>query len=458
MQKPMPERFDSKLFSEQGRAMPASSSLSPGFPNNLREIARTLEAHGGGAMSYRLAFDLVLNEIVEYAQKESHATGAAIALIDNGEMVCRATTGVNSPDLGVRVETASGLANACLSTGQMQHCADAETDPRVNTEICRELGVRSMLMAPLVDESEVLGILEIFSDQPYAFSESDSRMLQAVAQRVVEDRSFVEHHARARISDEPHADQQAAQRAAQQESAVSSPIARSGAAEVAPATIQPLSSEFVIEKAEDNPAHEPITNRWTSILWVLVIATAVALVIAIGWRVTARGSRNATHAAAANANANRSQNATQESTPANSPQSAVASPDPASPPSVKTSRGAPQPSSGGLVVTQNGKVIYRMPPSAQTEAAPASSRLIHRVEPEYPEEAKTRNIQGSVVLDIQVLGDGSVGKIDVLQGNATLAEAAVRAVRQWKYQPYLVDGRPVESQTRITFNFALPAS
>ncbi len=62
------------------------------------------------------------------------------------------------------------------------------------------------------------------------------------------------------------------------------------------------------------------------------------------------------------------------------------------------------------------------------------------------------------MLDAQVLQDGSVGDIEVVTGDPLLTEAAVHAVRQWKYQPYLVDGRPVESQTRITINFVLAAN
>ena len=119
---------------------------------------------------------------------------------------------------------------------------------------------------------------------------------------------------------------------------------------------------------------------------------------------------------------------------------------------------------GGLVVTKDGKVIYRLqnPPKAAAggngDSDPLSTRLLRRVNPEYPSEAKARNIQGLVMLDAQVLNDGSVGNIDVLKGDPLLTEAAVHAVRQWKYQPYLVDGRPVESQTRITINFALPST
>ena len=62
------------------------------------------------------------------------------------------------------------------------------------------------------------------------------------------------------------------------------------------------------------------------------------------------------------------------------------------------------------------------------------------------------------MLDIQVLGDGTVGNIGIVEGNPLLAEAAVHAVRQWRYQPNLVDGHSVESQTRIKINFTLPSA
>jgi protein TonB len=131
---------------------------------------------------------------------------------------------------------------------------------------------------------------------------------------------------------------------------------------------------------------------------------------------------------------------------------------------------AVEPPSGGLVVTQNGKVIYRLSPggtaaagnkatgnsASRAESDVAASRLIHRVEPQYPEEARTQHIQGSVTLDVQIGGEGAVHNIAVVDGNAMLAEAAIQEVRQWRYQPYSVDGRPVEMQTRVTIRFTLP--
>jgi protein TonB len=118
---------------------------------------------------------------------------------------------------------------------------------------------------------------------------------------------------------------------------------------------------------------------------------------------------------------------------------------------------------GGLIVTQNGKVIYRDEASKLRDRSEGSDsavpgRLMHRVDPEYPEAAKTQRIQGPVVLDAQVLGDGSVGNIAVVEGNPLLAEAATQAVKQWKYEPFIVNGRPVERLERITLKFRLPSS
>jgi protein TonB len=80
------------------------------------------------------------------------------------------------------------------------------------------------------------------------------------------------------------------------------------------------------------------------------------------------------------------------------------------------------------------------------------------VEPQYPTEARAQKIQGVVTLDVQIGSEGVVHNIAVVDGNPLLAEAAVAAVRQWRYEPYAVDGRPVEMQTRIRVRFTLPPS
>jgi protein TonB len=80
------------------------------------------------------------------------------------------------------------------------------------------------------------------------------------------------------------------------------------------------------------------------------------------------------------------------------------------------------------------------------------------VEPQYPAEARAHHIQGPVVLDIQVLGDGGVGSVAVVSGDPLLTQSAINAVKQWRYQPESVNGQATDTQTRITVKFTLPES
>ena len=164
----------------------AELKLQNALPSDaeIRGLTSALAASGGGSASEDLALDLVLNQIVEQACLATGATGAAIALTRNGEMVCRATTGRTAPDLGVRLDNA-GFSAECLRIGTLQRCDDTETDPRVDSAACRLLGVRSILVVPLWYWGEFVGIFEIFSPRPNAFGERDEQTLQALAYRIV---------------------------------------------------------------------------------------------------------------------------------------------------------------------------------------------------------------------------------------------------------------------------------
>lgn len=82
--------------------------------------------------------------------------------------------------------------------------------------------------------------------------------------------------------------------------------------------------------------------------------------------------------------------------------------------------------------------------------------LIKRVQPIYPPLAMQMRVEGAVELEATVSKDGSTSNIKVLKGDPMLTQAAVDAVRRWKYKPYFLDGQPVELQTQITINFKLP--
>lgn len=81
--------------------------------------------------------------------------------------------------------------------------------------------------------------------------------------------------------------------------------------------------------------------------------------------------------------------------------------------------------------------------------------LVHRVDPPYPQLARTAHISGTVDLRAIIGRDGSVRSVEVLSGSPLLAWAAVDAVRQWHYRPTLLDGEAVEVETRITVRFVL---
>ena len=82
--------------------------------------------------------------------------------------------------------------------------------------------------------------------------------------------------------------------------------------------------------------------------------------------------------------------------------------------------------------------------------------LIRKVQPQYPKNALTMHVEGAVQLMATVSASGNVATVKILSGDSLLTKAAVDAVKQWKYKPYRLNGQPVEIQTQITVNFALP--
>jgi GAF domain-containing protein len=123
--------------------------------------------------------------IAEKAQTLTGATGAAIALRRGNEIVCRARTGRTAPDIGVRLQTDSGLSAECVRTGEVLLCHDAESNPRVDWATCRRMGVRSILVAPLRHFRRTLGVFEVLSSTPHAFDNNDVATMQFLSGMMV---------------------------------------------------------------------------------------------------------------------------------------------------------------------------------------------------------------------------------------------------------------------------------
>jgi periplasmic protein TonB len=98
------------------------------------------------------------------------------------------------------------------------------------------------------------------------------------------------------------------------------------------------------------------------------------------------------------------------------------------------------------------------PKRIRVPAQVAEANLIHDVTPQYPPEAGRKRIEGTVVLMAVIGKDGTVHDVRVESGLPLLAQAAIDAVKQWRYKPYLFNGEPVEVDSHITINFTLAGS
>jgi len=91
-------------------------------------VARIQPQETQGIEGNELGLDLILHDIAERARQATNASGAAIAIRQDENMVCRAAAGATVPDLGAKIATETGLSGACVRTGETQWCSDTETD------------------------------------------------------------------------------------------------------------------------------------------------------------------------------------------------------------------------------------------------------------------------------------------------------------------------------------------
>jgi protein TonB len=129
------------------------------------------------------------------------------------------------------------------------------------------------------------------------------------------------------------------------------------------------------------------------------------------------------------------------------------------PSAVGVSHGIGDPYSRGNVMDSILGLITPLPPPPVAHHPPVSrmmeGNLVHRVQPDYPPLARQARVQGQVVLRAMISREGTIENLQALSGHPMLVQAAVQAVRQWRYRPYVLNGEPVEVETQVTVNFIL---
>lgn len=197
--------FDVATASEAGKSDPSTTVPTPpvGGQDALQALLafsslhaqirqrRAREAFGGrNASSWSEGPDQfvlyeVLQLVAERALALTGADGVGIALVQDGEIVCRAATGPIAPDIGARLNPKSGISGACFRTAEIVRCDDAENDPRVDAQASRNLNARSMVAVPLCGRRSVIGLIEAFSTEAYGFNESDVKSLGLLAELIL---------------------------------------------------------------------------------------------------------------------------------------------------------------------------------------------------------------------------------------------------------------------------------
>lgn len=124
--------------------------------------------------------------VAQRAQAFTNASGVAIALSEGNadEIVCRARSGASAPEVGAALRVNGTFTGLCIQTGKELRCDDCETDTRVDTAAIRALGIRSMVVTPIREDSRVVGVLAAFAPTPHAFTITHVAVLKTMADQI----------------------------------------------------------------------------------------------------------------------------------------------------------------------------------------------------------------------------------------------------------------------------------
>ncbi len=121
--------------------------------------------------------------------------------------------------------------------------------------------------------------------------------------------------------------------------------------------------------------------------------------------------------------------------------------------------GVPGGSMGGVIggiVNQTAAIPkVATPQRVCVSTGVSTGLLIRRIQPNYPPLARQARIQGTVVLQAEISKEGTIQNLQLISGHPMLAPAAIEAVKQWRYKPYLLNGEPVAVETQVVVNFTL---
>lgn len=120
-----------------------------------------------------------------------------------------------------------------------------------------------------------------------------------------------------------------------------------------------------------------------------------------------------------------------------------------------TGEGTPGGVLGGIISSTPVEVPKVAPQRIRVSQGVSQGLVIHRVQPVYPMLARSARIQGTVVLQAEISKEGTIQDLRLISGHPMLTQAAIDAVKQWRYKPYFLNGEPVQVETTISVVFSL---
>jgi protein TonB len=421
------------------------------------------------------------------------ANGSAIGLRDGQMYRWRARWGEPGPLIGAHIYTSSGISGQCLVSGEMQSCQDTWNDARVDAELCRQLGLRSIVVAPIKRATRIDGILEAWSGDPLAFDGRSLDILQELADLTAFAREKSLRLSQAVVLGLPSA------------SSKDSASVRN----VLPPRGQTLFGQAALRRLKEfaEAATGKLRGALAQLAPFFVRVRARGLVFAcflaiVPWAVWYwGGGAGATRVPTAIVPLEAHTNTLARTTPADILGTAPFSPQP-SPPALRVIHHTQPETSGPRSSMETTRpnpliVVPALPPSVPTviddvppppvvpagatgmlnkSATPVSGLLFSSTPatppypmssgvtggdlrvgaaPVYPSIAKSAGIEGTVVLQVVVDEQGHVQDLEVKDGPLALTQAAIEAVRQWQFEPYLLDDHPVRMSKEIKVEFKL---
>jgi protein TonB len=429
--------------------------------------------------------DTMLGAITVAAHSLTGASGAAMAMPREGGVICVGRSGETAPQLGTHLNLNAGIAGECLRQGRILCSGDAAREFRVDPELCRQMGLKSIAVVPLHGLQGRIGVLEVFSSEPCAFTQDHMDLLGRLAElaeaawaRQEQPRGPVPAAMPDSVPDRQTLNQTEGPKAAVA-------LARVGEA---------LASELRAELAAE--------RRWR---YGTAAALAGFLLLLLGlfvWRAWHKASlqfpSTRTTAGPGNTTPESPDRTAGVGLEGQTSAAVSAAPPGSFPPTAETSEFSAD-AAPDLVISRRPVAVpapdrptpeiapppasapspAEVPPIAGSSTAPddlgsalatapvmpqlaapiaqgmAGGILLHKVQPVYPAEARQAHLEGTVVLDLTITQRGQVEEIKLVSGPALLARAAIEAVGQWRYVPYVLDGRPIRKPARISITFKL---